>query len=1125
MKNPLESYISQVVFKINSSYKISVVWPEQHKLFGYPATELLSTAITDHISKDHLSLFKKTITTLHKTAKAKPVTIELSMLLKNGRHKWFSFFIHRVKEKNKIQFIITATDIDSYKSKEAKQKSSKSKDLNTIEAISQKELIANNLIQTSDTIALCIDLTGRVKFMNKGAERITGYSFKELKDKNWFSIVVPRKKYPDVFRAFQERTYSKDYINPIITKKGIEKTIHWNNSFLKEKNGEEILLSVGVDISKLEANTRLLKDKEYQFELFASSIPIPAYFSTRGGKTLFVNKAFEDTFGYTKEEVPTIEHWYKAAYPKAELKNAVKRWSIHAKKAAEGKEKLHQRETYVRCKNGTHKHIGLSVCYGGEFIFATFIDFTQQKEIEQNLVNSRDSFRKILENLPLPVASCDFKFDLLYTNKKFRDFFGYDFKEIAVYPSWFKKIKFDTPEDEAAHDREFYASMELSRKDPYAPMPLLEREIYTKSGELKDVEIRFGIFQEEIYAIIHDVTEKKKAEKQLLRQHEVFKNIAENIPFPFATADLNLNINFTNKKFKSFFKLPFNTKEIIPFEDWYAYVLIDSFEERNLNIKNFRELIEQYKVNPNINFPVLTRKVRFGDTEIKIINLNFTIYDNTIYCIIEDITEKIKAQNKILESERKFKALAKNIALPVLCYSFTTTECTFINKPFTALLGYTLDEIHNFSAWNKHFIYSDHATRTALEHEWQNAVNDRINKRTKHVAIFERSIRCKNGDVRLFEITFTVSDELVYAVLNDITEKRKAVALLRESEQRFKALAENMPIAIGSHTLDGRVGFLNKHFIATIGYDIHEIPTLKKWYQLTQPDVQKRKELYKNWNELVKDFIAGKSEQKPYVEAPIHCKDGSIRIFNFLFSYHNNIIYIMLVDITERRMAEQELIASHIQLRELATYLQKVREEERKYIAREIHDEFGQLVTGLKMDVSLLKAKIEKRLPDLAPRLSETIELADQVVKSVRRISSELRPSVLDDIGLAAAIEWQSKEFEKRTGIPCSFKHNLKDDHLSVDVKSNLFRIYQESLTNIMRHAEATEVKVSLIEKDDYIHLIIKDNGKGFTEAGKSKSFGLLGMKERAIMINGIFAIESELQKGTTIQISVPLKS
>jgi signal transduction histidine kinase len=213
------------------------------------------------------------------------------------------------------------------------------------------------------------------------------------------------------------------------------------------------------------------------------------------------------------------------------------------------------------------------------------------------------------------------------------------------------------------------------------------------------------------------------------------------------------------------------------------------------------------------------------------------------------------------------------------------------------------------------------------------------------------------------------------------------------------------------------------------------------------------------------------------------------------------------------------------QLRNLSAHVDAVREGERTSIAREIHDELGQVLTAIKMDVSWLK----NRLPatELAQKTGETIKIIDEAIQSVKRISSELRPGILDDIGLAAAIEWATKEFQKRTGIRCTA--SIRPENLSVDrMRSTaLFRILQESLTNIMRHAEASHVSVSLQEKNRKIVLTIGDNGKGIKkeEIVAPYAFGLIGMRERVQFLGGEVMIKGVHNGGTTVTVALPIDS
>src|SRR6266700_2336352 len=215
-------------------------------------------------------------------------------------------------------------------------------------------------------------------------------------------------------------------------------------------------------------------------------------------------------------------------------------------------------------------------------------------------------------------------------------------------------------------------------------------------------------------------------------------------------------------------------------------------------------------------------------------------------------------------------------------------------------------------------------------------------------------------------------------------------------------------------------------------------------------------------------------------------------------------------EIVERQRAEEQLKASLAQLRALAARLQSVREEERTSISREIHDELGQACTAIKMDLALIGRRLTKRQSQLHAKVYSAIQLADNMIGTLRRIASELRPRTLDDLGLQAALESQAQEFESRTGIKCSV--TLPQERLSLDADRStaIFRIFQESLTNVARHAQAMHVEARLMEENDRVIFQVVDNGRGFDpeEARARKSLGLVGMQERALLLNGELTIE-----------------
>jgi signal transduction histidine kinase len=236
-----------------------------------------------------------------------------------------------------------------------------------------------------------------------------------------------------------------------------------------------------------------------------------------------------------------------------------------------------------------------------------------------------------------------------------------------------------------------------------------------------------------------------------------------------------------------------------------------------------------------------------------------------------------------------------------------------------------------------------------------------------------------------------------------------------------------------------------------------------------------------------------------------------------------NILTILSLvhNVTERKKAEETLNRSYKEIRRLTEHLQNIREEERTSIAREIHDELGQQLSVLKMNISWLSDKLNVDDATVKQKIQDFLGLLNVTAKTVRRISSELRPILLDDLGLTAAMEWHLVEFKKRAGIQFLFNAPEGELQLANPVKTGLFRIFQESLTNVATHSSAKMVKVELQQKNGQLILIIEDNGKGFDKqkAVEEKTLGILGMKERAVIIGATCEIRSVPGKGTTVRV------
>ncbi|SCK24907.1 response regulator [Vogesella sp. LIG4] len=265
-------------------------------------------------------------------------------------------------------------------------------------------------------------------------------------------------------------------------------------------------------------------------------------------------------------------------------------------------------------------------------------------------------------------------------------------------------------------------------------------------------------------------------------------------------------------------------------------------------------------------------------------------------------------------------------------------------------------------------------------------------------------------------------------------------------------------------------------------------------------------------SESIRGYTSGAVD---YIFSPIvpEVMRAKVRVFVDLFYLQRKLT-----------LQAEELLQSKRQLRELASYQEQIKEEERKRIAREIHDQLGQSLLALRIDISMLYENGGDLPPELHKRAGDILNHIDTAIRSVRGIINDLRPPVLD-LGLQAAIEWQLEEFRQRTGIMCAIHAKEEDFHCDLDDNraTTLFRILQESLSNITRHAQATRVSIALYRLGRELHLQIKDNGVGMKDVRKTSAFGLVGMRERVATLGGEFAIESAPGRGTLLKIAIPL--
>lgn len=481
--------------------------------------------------------------------------------------------------------------------------------------------------------------------------------------------------------------------------------------------------------------------------------------------------------------------------------------------------------------------------------------------------------------------------------------------------------------------------------------------------------------------------------------------------------------------------------------------------------------------------------------------------------------ERIRAEQELRESESRFRELFTRLNDIVIVYLIDEQarpgKIVEVNPSASAILGYSPEEL----------IGMERMTLSPPEdHERVLAAIRDVMEKTS--ARYEALFITKDQRVLPCEVIahkFVLKGRtVVLAQARDMSEQKRAEENLRTSERRFAAIFRGNPAAIGIGTIaTGILLDVNDRYAEFFGYTREEmigktVEELQLW--ASADDRQPVVDMLRR-----QGYIRGISAQ--FRRKSGELRHGLLSMEVLSLPHDEPVLIAMLVDITERKAAEEALVRSTGQLRAFATRLQNIREDERSAIAREIHDELGQMLTVLRMELGSLENSLKSAAPSLLKKTASMTSLITDSINSVRKIATELRPPFLDDLGLSAAIEWQAERFAEQSGIRCDYLPPASELQLDLERTTALFRICQEALTNVIRHAHASHVHIALTIANDTVVLSVHDNGRGIAleEVEAMKSLGILGMRERAAIFGGTVEITGRQGRGSTVTAHIPL--
>jgi PAS domain S-box-containing protein len=472
-----------------------------------------------------------------------------------------------------------------------------------------------------------------------------------------------------------------------------------------------------------------------------------------------------------------------------------------------------------------------------------------------------------------------------------------------------------------------------------------------------------------------------------------------------------------------------------------------------------------------------------------------------------------RAEEALRASQEQNKALVDSIDGIVWEVDSATFRFTFVSSQAERILGYPVKQwMGEDGFWANHIHPDDRDTAV-------NFCLDATARRKDHQ--FEYRMIAADGRVVWLRdfVTVTVLESgqvLLRGVIVDITERKRAETEVRKEKEILEKIFDCIPAMIIFFDKDGGVKLVNREWDRTMGWSLEEIQKenldiLAECY----PDPQ-----YRQW---VRDFIAAtKGEWGDFKTKVRNGRVIDTTWANVRLSDGTSVGIGQ--DITERKRVEHELRGANERLQRLSRRLLELQETERRFMARELHDEIGQSITAVTLN--LQNAKLMMEPPKILASLNESIGILNRVLQQVRDLSLDLRPSILDHVGLAAAIRWQVDRQAQRAGFKAEVVADERADRLAPETEIACYRIIQEALTNIARHAKAQNVRVELRYTDSQMHLLVMDDGVGFdlrSARARVDSLGIVGMEERTLFLKGEFEIESAPNRGTAIRVRFPL--
>lgn len=601
-----------------------------------------------------------------------------------------------------------------------------------------------------------------------------------------------------------------------------------------------------------------------------------------------------------------------------------------------------------------------------------------------------------------------------------------------------------------------------------------------------------------------DISELIEAEKALDAQALRYKTLMETSTDSIYVLDEKGNLQEANAAFLR--RRGYTAAEMkgLNVADWDARWDREKLEERRRKLvgSSVFETRHRCKDGSVFDVEVCATGVRIGSEQF-------------IFCVTRDITERKRAEERLRRSEEKFKALfdLAPVGIAVLDRQRNVLDA---NPALAQIMRLPWEELLRPGNLRRTVLKADGTPM--LPDEFPSA---RVLRENRPISNIETGIVMENGEAVWLQVSaapLALPDLSAVVVTQDITDRKCAEEELKRDKEVLAKIFNNIPVMIGFVDADGHVKLVNPEWERTIGWTVRE---------LRDQNVDIFAEAYPDasYRQKVLDFLAAATGES--ADLKIRVRDG--RVINAacaVVRLSDGTKVAIAQDITERKRAAEQLEEANRQLRILSRQLFHIQEEERRHLARELHDEIGQTLTAAKINLKIIAPDVPA---EISGRFDDSVQLLDRLLRQVRELSLNLRPPLLDELGLVPTLRWLVDQQAQRAGLRVSFNANVDELEIDPDVQTTCFRVAQEAITNVIRHSGAKNLAVDLRCEAERLTLSVSDDGAGFDPAvlqqrtTQNLTLGLMSMKERTLLVRGGFELQSVPGQGTQVRAWFPL--